>query len=392
MIKHMDSNIIPYVDLGTYSAEWNDSSSKSSTYLVIYGAEFDSSKMDGFKETYEKAGWTITKNLSTALNANKDKLSMTISKDSDGYFVMKVYYDCPYDETKAPTDWDSDTAQAFADNLNGHTLPYIYLGAPSCYASFSDYSKTLTIYGYAFDAKIITDAKAKLLADGWTIEDTTNTYGPGITATKNFASEGDSLVVTINTPSSTSSLRYSITAKLLETWDNTLVSDWPSDMTKDFKSTFENHVPDYFYLGTKNPTYTINDTSHYFTITGGVYDTRTIPGVKTALVNKGWTCEDTQGSYGTGLVARKILDDTCEFRVEINTPYSDTSKITAYVYFIPKLSLPDASKQKWSDEVAGLIDVQLNHHTIPYIYLGDEDVEASFNNSYARMTINTVSS
>lgn len=391
MVIYLDSNIIPYVDLGKYTTEYNDSTSKSSSYLLISGGEFDSTKMDGFKEIYEKAGWTITKDLSTNITAEKDLLKVEIVKDSDGYFALKVYYDKPYDESTAPTDWDSDTITAMNDSLDNHVLPYVYLGANACYTSFSTYSMKLTIYGYQFNAAIINNAKKAFTDDGWTVTENAGTYGPGIVATKAFPDTSETITVTVSTPSSSSTSRYSITAQLNETWDNTVATAWPSDMEKDIKNTCDGHSLDYFYLGTKEPTYTYSTYYGYFTITGGYYDERTIPDVKSTLSKNGWTVTDQQGTNGIGISAIKTFDDGCEYRLSIDTPYSTTSKITAKLYFLPKLTLPAEDKQVWPDDVKGLMDVQLNHHVIPYIYLGDEDVEASFNNSYAKMTIKTTS-
>lgn len=392
MIVYLDSNIIPYVDLGKYTTEYNDSTSKSSSYLLISGGEFDSSKMDGFKDVYEKAGWNITKNLSTNITAEKDLLKVEIVKDSDGYFALKVYYDKPYDESTAPTDWDSDTITSMNDSLDNHVLPYVYLGANACYTSFSSYSKKLTIYGYQFNAAIINNAKKAFTDDGWTVTETTGSYGPGIIATKAFPDTAETITVTVDTPSSSSTTRYSIAAQLTETWDNTVATAWPSDMDKDITNTCDGHSLDYFYLGTKEPTYSYSSSYGYFTITGGYYDERTIPGVKSALSNSGWTVTDQQGTYGIGIAAVKTFDDGCEFKLLVNVPSSTTSKITATLYFLPKLTLPAEEKQVWPDDVKGLMDVQLNHHVIPYIFLGDEDVEASFSNSNAKMTVKTTQS
>ena len=164
MEKYFDGYIIPYVNIGNYDAEWIDNTSKSSTYLSILGSEFDASKMDGFKTTYLDDGWTQTKMAATDRVFEKGAFKVEITKDSDGYFLVKAYYDVVYDASKAPGAWDQDTLDEINAEFPNRSVPYLYLGAPVCYTKFASSTKILTIYGYKFDPAIITAAKATFAA------------------------------------------------------------------------------------------------------------------------------------------------------------------------------------------------------------------------------------
>lgn len=161
MEQYFDGYIIPYVNIGNYDA---DSTSKSSTYLSISGSEFDASKMNGFKTTYLDDGWTQTKIAATDRTFEKGAFKVEIIKDSDGYFLVKAYYDVVYDASKAPGAWDQDTLDEIDAEFPNRSIPYLYLGAPVCYTKFASSTKILTIYGYKFDAAIITAAKATFAA------------------------------------------------------------------------------------------------------------------------------------------------------------------------------------------------------------------------------------
>lgn len=385
MVKYLDGMIIPYTDIGSYTADWNETSSRSSTYLLISGDEFAADKMQSFYETYKTAGWTVPSAASTNMTFTKDAYTVTISKDSDGYFQIKVNYVVVYDESKAPTDWEDEVKDAFTDDLNGKELPYVYLGSPSHYFSYNTTTKTLTIYGYTFNQNIITNAKKVYTDEGWEVEDTSNSYGAGIVASKAY-SDSDRITVTMDAVSPTSTSRYSIKAVLSENWDSTQVNAWTSDMSLDINATF-GHDLDYFYLGTKSPSYSFTTTQNKLTITGGVYDARTIPLVKTTLGDKMWGVTDTVNG---GIVATSpTFDDGSYFKVCIDIPTVLTAKITATVYWIPNVT--ESTETGYSEEIQKKLAIFLNGNSVPYIYLGSDDVTATFNNSYAWTTLTTSS-
>ena len=390
MRLYFDGYCIPYVNLGkNYDAEWIDSTSKTSTYLSIIGEEFDATKRASFRQTYEDDGWKVTKSLPTSLVAEKGAFKVDISKDSDGYFHLKAYYDVVYDATKAPADWDTDTASEIAADFNNLSIPYIYLGSPVCYTRYVSSTQTLTIYGYKFDASILTSAKTTFEnAKGWTVAESSNSKGPTLTAT--YVSDGgDVLTATLLTQSSSATFRYSMTVKMSENWDKDSVTKWPSSREQDFSSNCDGHIPTFFYLGTKSPTSTYADSSHQFKITGGVYDARTIPLVKQTLSDAGWTVKDTTGQYGAALSAYIDLNDGARFKLFLQTPQTTTSKIVAQLFYYPKLDIPDTCTD-WDDATKNVRKAQLGQ-TLPYIYLGSDNLTTSYTNANAKMIISTSS-
>ena len=386
--KYFDGFYIPYVNIGkSYYVEWKDSSSKSSTYRTITGDEFDATKMDGFKTTYTEAGWNQTKNTNTDIIFEKDAFKVEITKDSDGYFLIKAYYNVVFDASKASGTWDDDTQETLNSTFPNFSIPYIYLGAPVCYSTYSSYSHSRTLYGYTFDASIITTAKATFSSlDGWTIQESTNSYGPVLKVTKINASTGETLTITIATPSSTSSSRFSIQLAWSENWDKNLCKDWDSALKQEFSADCDGHVPTYFYLGTRYPTYSYLDSSYKFTITGGVNDARTIPNIKETLENDTamhWTVTRNDGT----LEAKTEFDDGCRFIVRVSEPTSATVKTTATIFYVPKMTIP-TTEMDWPKEIKQERTAQFAQ-TIPYIYLGDTSLDYTFDNQYARRKINT---
>ena len=387
MEKYFDGYIIPYVNIGNYDAEWIDNTSKSSTYLSILGSEFDASKMDGFKTTYLDDGWTQTKMAATDRVFEKGAFKVEITKDSDGYFLVKAYYDVVYDASKAPGAWDQDTLDEINAEFPNRSIPYLYLGAPVCYTKFASSTKILTIYGYKFDPAIITAARATFAAPDWTIEESSNINGPILKAKRVYPS-GDVRNVTIATPAPTSSTRFSITLQSSENWDKDAVTDWPSALKQEFTRDCDGHTLTYFYLGTKYPTYTYLDSTYKFTITGGVHDARTIPNIKTTL-EKDTTCDWAVTRNGNVLEATTTFSDGAGFIVRVPEPKSSTDKTVATVFYLPALTIPDTATD-WDDDIKNERKAQFNQ-IIPYIYLGEKDLTYDYDNRYARRKINTSS-
>ena len=388
--KYFDGTIIPYVSIGSYDVEWVDDTYKEDTYLHFVGSDFDKTKLASFKQTYESEGWTTEKESAESITFKKGAFQVEIGEDND-LFDRKAYYACVFDASKAPSAYDTDTLDELQTVFGSLTtqIPYIYLGAPVTYAKTYTTSPSARIYGYTFDASILTTAEATFKAAGWTVTETSKSNGPTITAVKEFSSTGDVLTITLDTPSSTVKTRYARYIVLTEKWDNTLASAWPSTLASDFAANCDNHTPTFFYLGTKNPTYDYDSDSYKFKITGGVFDERTIPGVKTTLQNAGWTVEDTEGSYGTGLRATYSYPDGCRFKVLINRPSSSTSKVIANVYYIPKLTIP-AEATAWPDQVKNTFTAQFGSDIeIPFVYLGGTDATADYSNAYASRSIET---
>ena len=51
----------------------------------------------------------------------KDAYKVEITKDSEGYFLIKAYYDVVFDASKATGAWDEDTQDELDTNFPGLT-------------------------------------------------------------------------------------------------------------------------------------------------------------------------------------------------------------------------------------------------------------------------------
>ena len=88
-----------------------------------------------------------------------------------------------FDPTAA-SDWTDDIKQYFTAKLDGHTVPYVYLGSKAPTAEWE--SGKLTITGKVYDDQVFTLAKTAFGAgSGWTIteDNTSSSYSPSLTAT-----------------------------------------------------------------------------------------------------------------------------------------------------------------------------------------------------------------
>lgn len=385
MLSHFDGQVVPFLDIGDYSANWVDTTLKSTTHLEITGDTFDSSKLDEFNATLTADGYTITKDTSTELVAKKDKFTVTVSKGSDDGFVISINYMETYNADHTFTSYDNDSLAEMDATLNNHRLPFVYLGSSTQYVTYDANLKMMKVYGFQFDANIITDAKKAYSDAGWTSSESEGKY----VFTKDFADDNTTLTSTFSNFDPATDDRYCFTVTIKETFNPDIATDWSNDFKKDCKYMCDGHVVDYFYLGTANPSYTTDETLHKITIEGGLYNPDNIALVKTTLAGKGYTVSDTKGFYGTGVKATKSLDDGCGFVVLVEPPMSTTTTITATVTFIPKLVLPSEDKQVWPTDVAESMKRNLNGNKIPYIYLGSEDVTAYYDHDYCTMKVKT---
>lgn len=127
-------------------------------------------------------GWTED----TAAESTSGYSNMLIRNspvDETNYvkWQMKLYQygekvDCEFTRSAAYNKNNTDTSYPqtvlnnIRDNLNGETLPYVYLGTNAPTSSWNSYSSQLNITGEAWDDEIITKAKTAYSAAGWTEE------------------------------------------------------------------------------------------------------------------------------------------------------------------------------------------------------------------------------
>lgn len=387
MLKHFEGQVVPFLDIGDYSAEWVDTALKSTTHLEITGDAFDSSKLDEFNTTLTADGYTITKDTSSELIAKKDKLTVTVSKGTDEGFLVSINYMETYNANHTFTAYDNDALADMDASLNNHRLPFVYLGSSTQYVTYDANIKMMKVFGFQFDTKIINDAKKAYSDAGWTSSEN----GGKFVFTKDFADDNTTLTSTFSVFNPASDDRYCFTVTVRETFNPNVATDWPNDFKKDCRYMCDGHVVDYFYLGTANPIYTTDEALHKITIEGGLYNPSNIALVKTTLAGKGYEVSETNGFYGKGVKATKTFDDGCSLVVLVEPPMSTSTTIEATVTFIPKLVLPSADKLVWPKDVADSMKKNLNGNVIPYVYLGSEDVTADYDHDYCTMEVKTKS-
>jgi hypothetical protein len=446
---YLDGHALPLIYLGT-----NGPVSAKSTYdkyLQITGAAWDDRVFSLGKKTLQDDGWEVSEATSgtyfssysvgdygKVLIATKSfddgcELTVELTENTNGKAEIRVAIKQKYDAGKANGDWLQDTKTAMDTNLDNHRIPYVYLATNAETASYSPYSKTLTINGGDWDDGIITDptygAKAAFendSADGtWTVSviakdastSDNNRYSDNLVATKT-CSDGCKISVSVYG-------NYSGLARMVITFE--LAFKVPANATKYSDATqaiidahFGKHAKEfpYLYIGTTTDTATWDATTGTMTVTDTAAANTWMPGVNDYAgkaidaigdvegSTSGWTHKLIKESYGDYydyyynyyeyFQASITYDDGTVYTITIDSDFNkdsyyddpDDGNVIMYV----NVKLPyDASKGTgdWTDATKAHFTAaeELNGNTIPYVYLNTDAETASWDKSKGVLTI-----
>lgn len=394
MAKYLGGQTIPYINIGAdrkLNAEWYSGTSKTATYLEIAGDSFDATKITTFKTTFENKGYTCSLSgdgyTLTAVNETAG-LTVTVTADdttdiSYANFYVKIAYDEPFDTENAQTAWSTEEATELASYLDGHALPYVYLGTHNPYI-YHTTSIDARIYGWNWDASILTQAKTAFEAANWTVTADSTSLNATITMDDECV-----LTATINANTSTTTKAY-MTVDLQEGFVPDSVTDWEDDMKTSMESEMNGHTLPFIYLGTKNPTWTWSSTYNRFTITGSIYRAEMMTLAKANLTTAGWNVVDyVDTTYGNCIRASHTFEDGDTITFVLKPTTSDTAKVYVYGTYIPAYAgLTNLSADAtWDEDTTTFMNAALKGNTLPYIYLGETDTSACVYATYHRFYI-----
>lgn len=388
--QYFDSSIeIPYVYLNTdaATASWT---SASHTLTIEGQTGYNSTIAQKAETAFKAENWTT--DLEWTINgldfsatktfANKDKVTATLSAVSTkGNKVrMTLKYEEAYHEP-ASGSWPSAIEKSMQDYYNGYVLPYVYLGARTPSYETTKSSLKHTIKGVAWDDQIFTSFKTALTKESedttspvtWTFaEEDTTKYGKQITATGTNSSDG--FIFTVKVYKYTGDIPYlEMTAK--EAFNPNAASDWTDDEKTTFNKLFQNHLPTYTYLGTRNltiSTYTnsLTKEGYYAKITGGDWDDSVTALAKTNLEKAGYTVQLYRGYYGgKELYAYLTNEDGTSFTYYLYKSASTSGKCAAYIFYDTAPTTDTVGD--WSDAVKTDMKTALGGNVFPYISTGD---------------------
>lgn len=393
LMKQDFKQSVPFVYLGTKypQASYNDEAKT----MTIIGKKFNESFLSDGKEALIKAGYTIT-------NETTDSVTMSgLAQDAKSYFsitlgkygtslaeknCMKVTYD-----PEITTQWSDDVKNAILDHLDGHELPFLYLGKSNPSAVWETYQGCmLTLTGGDWKDDILDRAKASYSQDkGWTSSVSGTTFTSSIKE-----DDGCQLSVTLSkTYAGLTELKVEYTPGYKVPTGE--AAKWKSDMLTEFSADFgADHVNDipYVYLNSDKDTFVFDKKSKTLTLTGGIFAPDMLDVVKQdydAIKDKDgnnvWTTKKTLGygyySYDT-LTMNATMSDGCNFAITLTTnSVRDTIMKIQFEHFY------DPKGTSWDEETASMMKLHLVGNTIPYLYMNIDKPSVVWSETSQQLTL-----
>ena len=404
---------IPYIYLGVQYPAISTDYYGTKFYLV--GGKWNTAVVNDAKETLTNA------NVNAVFSDETEggftcKIPMTTSKDT---IVLKLcQYGSSYpkirlelsvvetfDETAADK-WESDITDLFTDHLDGHQIPFVYLGSKQPEANFSSYDNMLYIDGNIWDDKILTLAKKAFEEDKsdnttWDsqIDQSTKTF----TATKTIPADECQLSVKIYKYSSyygnSTYPRMEISFK-----EGMKIPSDKTDWSESTQKVISAHLPSsfnlpYVYLNLKNGAIedaSWDDNTNTLTILGGNYITAVYDKAKEVFeaekeddnTTASWTITtSTSSPYLTMTHKDKTSGD--EFTVKVGKEYdSSTGANVAYLSctYFEKYKVPE-NATNYSQDTQDKINKYFHGHELPYVYMRTLNDTATFYTSSNELDI-----
>ena len=376
MREYLDDQIIPYVDLGGSIYGEFVTTSTFGNIQITSDEEMANDLFSNAETIYRSRGWSIE--LTTSLFvAKKSRLEINIYKDYQNFnAVLDIFYDEPYDENNTITNWSNDITDTFDNQTDSHYVPYIYLGSKHPFASkFYLNDNYFIIHGGKFDSRVLDEAKIVFSNNSWTYTEGRDVEGRYVEGSYTF-NDGDVIKAYVGNYSLTKNKAY-IKVTCIEAFNPEGMTSWPSSIISAFDTYLDSHYLPYFYLGTKKIQYNYSSVNNRLTLTGGVYDSRVFDYATSALEND-YTIESSINNYGRLLNIYKEYSDGCELYAYLGL--NGSGNITLSFKYLKGLNVP-VSSTSYPDDILQQINFYTLGHTLPYVYLGKDDIEIEFNNT-----------
>jgi hypothetical protein len=379
---------LPYVYLGTKhpSASYNSYSGK----LTVSGGVWNAQVLTDAATTLAAAGYTCTtagdKLTATGKASATSQDTVTIVIYAYGYSLSKITMEVTVDEYFDPTscsDWTSELKSQFSTNLDGHAIPYIYLGTkvPSYYWYSS--MGELDIRG---NGDMTTDQVTTVMNnsktvfsedDGWSVLEDHSTESYGYITYKKTYSDHHIIQCKIIKSSSYGVLLECFIIDELVVPSN---ATW-SDTTKSLMTTNFGYILPYIYLNSTNETAVWNEASSQMVITGGSWTSDVLN-----HVNSVYSAEkDTDGNAiwtitpHTSYIEMEATIDSNEYSIEVS---KSESLIKMTIDFVSPYVVPDDCTA-WDAKVTTYFNNYMHGHAAPYVYLRSTDPEIYYS-SYSK--------
>lgn len=388
---------VPYVYLGTKYPQV--SYSDADKCMNIVGKKWNDAFLDDAKESLKKEGYEVinentdTLTMSGPTSDKKNSFSITLSRYGTSQAEktsMKVTFVEGYDP-EVTTDWSDEVKNQILDHLDGHEIPFVYLGKSNPSALWDTYQGcSLTLTGGDFKDEILSRAeKAFSASKGWTSSKTSTTFTSSIR-------EDDGCRFDVSLQKTSAGLTQMKIAYTPGYKAPTLdKAKWKDDLLTEFSTDFgADHVSDipYIYLNTDKEKLIYDEGSKTLTITGGIYAPDMMDVVKNNFdsIKKPdgsnlWSTKKTDGfgyfSYDT-LTMNALMSDGCNFALTLTTnSMRDTIlKIQFEHYYDPKGT-------SWDEKTQGMMKAHLLGNTIPFFYMNSDAPSSVWSETSQQLTL-----
>ncbi len=395
--ENLHGHSIPYVYLRTDNPDvyfYEDAK-----ILAISGGAYDSGMMDDMKVKFtEDDGWTVMTDTSYAddypvYKVQKDFgdgciLEVEMSGGEGVTSQIRIHLKNYYDSKDTSDKWDDD-AETEIQNMSGLDLPYVYLGTQKVTVSYdqddyNDYfTERLYVRGGGWSNEIVTKANTAFKAKGYTCYESENIKGKTLIGYKKDNTEKTMISFYIfKDPSNSLASMY--------VWKSALSSGaiptdgiaWGDDFDTKFKKF------------TKNDDYTLPQLSFGSTpsfIDYGSYAEVTVQELLThersfivyeQLLADNWTVNMENSGDTLKITAEKELENHAKVSLVFDDFFGGLLRIRYYEPFVA----PEGEDAVWSKAVKSTLNSYLGH-TLPYIYLGTDNPEATYNEYLNRVEI-----
>lgn len=333
------------------------------------------------------------------------------------YYTPSV--DFPADES----DWNTNvknvlngkfSSESSNSTLDGHELPYIYLGGNAEARVTSNTVRFVTITGGSYNPNYIEKGIETYKAKGWTVNQTSNVYGfIGFEATKKFhhdTTDSDGNTVTDGDTSHDCEITVKI-APGVSYSDNMYMyvyynegfglydyTAYDSSIQSDLKTYFNGFSLPVFYLGSSWLRNSYDDSTNTETLIGGAWDDSLYTSVEQTLTaDTGWTITKPDMNDTTPtLTATKLDGENGTVTVKLfkgtttGTPYSYPKMTIQYV-----TTFASPANGSWSSSTLSNFatyfgyDSSTGANEIPYIYLhvGNQKETSAYTKSGKYITV-----
>ena len=284
---------LPFIYLGTENYETNYD--ETSNVLTITGGIYNDSVNEEFTKAF-KDGWEVgtdetTTNGVVASKTDAKGNKMVVKLDKyENKARLRVHLEEVFDTTIQDS-WSTTVSNKMSLAFN-EVLPYFYLGTvyPNIDTTASGAHK-LVLKGKIWNDSIVSDAKAKLLADKW---QEVSSSATDFTLTK-VTSFGN-LSVKLERVAKDDSFYPLLTVSSEEAYNETITSTYPEELKTLFKDTYTDDleaVLPFVYLATKNPTGEVSKNyNNQMVVTGGLFNQKVVENFKTKYSQANWVVTD----------------------------------------------------------------------------------------------------